>query len=185
MARKGRDSLSENRISADFSPYMEKTFRDILLSHMENNERPSTAPSGGNSSGTSPLETLFFEFSRPANASSFAATPYRTFTPPKRPRPKAASQPTKPEVAIPLEKLPARELSCVKKMVALGAENLTQELRMSWLKREHRRLAKRYHPDRQRQEASLESLKAASQSFIDLTDAYGILFDYLTAKTAA
>ena len=134
---------------------MEKTFRDILAQFLEGHDDNFTSGTATITpeSDTPPyvFEPLWRHDWRPdfaQNPSRARMSGYRTLSAPVTPQPKKTPPPPAPEVLIPLEKLAADELARVRELIALGATDLTQGLSLKRLKKAHRQLVRKYHPDR-------------------------------------
>ena len=130
---------------------MEKTFRDILADFLEGNDENFTeshSETPANAPETPSSAHVFEPLWRP----NFAQNPSREGlsrykVTPMRPAKKTPPPPI-PEVLLPLEKLASADLARVRELIALGATDLTQGLSLKRLKKAHRHLARKYHPDR-------------------------------------
>lgn len=158
---------------------MEKSsFRDILLSHLrdEATSQDRFEPAQG-----SVDPEWSFTWS-PAN-------PHRVARPSAYPRPtpviaiarKAKAVPSRPQSPkIPVARLSETERRAVETLVRLGAIELNGGLNLEMLKKAHRRLAKRLHPD--------AGAHAPAGAFLELQRAYETLRralpKYMTSETA-
>lgn len=163
---------------------MEKTFRDILNEFLERNEQKITSSAEVKSPFSEGKHTVFEPLWRPdftQNPSRVGMNRYKTssadaeihVTPP----PKTAPPPPV-ETIFPLEKLPAAQLSRVKELISLGASDLTQGLSVKRLKKAHRLLARKFHPDRLTG-ATPDQLRVASAKFMVVQAAYNEVLEFL------
>lgn len=166
---------------------MEKSFRDILAEFLEGNDSDFTSAPLENPGLGSASTYVFEPLWRPdfaQNPSRAGLSRYRggkkTHSSPVTPQPKKTPPPPPPEVVIPLEKLAQADLACVKELISLGAD-LTQGLSPARLKKAHRLLARKFHPDRLNG-ATPEQLKVAAEKFRRVQESYARLAAFLNSK---
>jgi hypothetical protein len=160
---------------------MEKTFRDILRDFLEEEET------------LSPSETVTFSSSEPISPSYFdlnwkpspsspsearAHSEYKVKVKPITTRPEKKTPPPPPEIVISLEKLPPSLRQAAQELITLGGADLQGGLSEIRLKRVHRQLVKRFHPDRQ-------SAEASSARFQKVQECYSALAKFLTKEEPA
>jgi len=167
---------------------MEKTFRDILAEFLEGNEQEFTSMPLENRGMGSASAYVFEPLWRPdftQNPSREGLNRYRktrvTEPGPVTPQPKKTPPPPPPEEVLPLEKLPPAQFARVKELIELGACDLTQGLTVKRLKKAHRHLARKFHPDRLTG-ATEEQLKTAAAKFLRVQAAYAALAAFLNSK---
>ncbi|MBX3021856.1 MAG: J domain-containing protein [Bdellovibrionales bacterium] len=159
---------------------MEKTFRDILSEFLE--EETPVEPV---QQLFSPRETSFFwQGPRPTTHATKGSypSPARITTPLAAPvEPQAAPV----EHLIPLADLAESDRKQAQVLLALGASELNDGVSEKRLKKAHRRLAKRLHPDMQQKE-SAPIRERHKNLFMNLQTAYESLLEALPHyKTAA
>lgn len=159
------------------------SFREILAEYMEE-ENQTSAPKAPRASEYIP-STPYFEWSRPVfkspNAKAYpksamkievqsAKTAGQASSLKATPRP--ATRPATPaEPRIALTSLSTVDRVLVERMIQWGAEELSQGLSLTGLKKAHRRLVKRLHPDFSGQAAS----DANHELFLSVQSAYETL----------
>ena len=172
--------------------YMEKSFRDILAQFLEGDDENLTSAPSENATSQESQSSNFEPLWRP----DFAQNPLRegmnryrsTRAPhstPVTPLPTKAVPLPPPEVMIPLEKLSSADLARVKELIALGGMDLTQGLSLKRLKKAHRHLARKFHPDRLPAGSSTDQVKLTSVNFTILQAAYEHLLQSLAAYDMA
>jgi hypothetical protein len=168
---------------------MEKTFRDILVEFLEGDEAEITPVSEVKSPFSEGNSTVFEPLWRPdfaQNPAHFGMNRYRTsfvqqeipVTPPPKVSVAPPTPPPVPETIFPLDKLSAANSARAKELIALGATNLTQGLSITRLKKAHRLLARKFHPDRLNG-ATPEQVRIASLKFMAAQTAYNELLEFL------
>jgi hypothetical protein len=160
---------------------MDKSFRDILNEFLERNEagftseKPVKSPfSEGNSAVFEPLWRPDFT----QNPTREGMNRYRVHV---TPSPKVATPPPPPpvpEMVFPLAKLSAANSARVRELISFGAVDLTQGLSLRRLKKAHRLLARKFHPDRMTG-ATPDQVRTASAKFMAVQAAYHELLEYL------
>lgn len=153
---------------------MEKTFRAILLEHLETENESShhAAPSPSRPT-TDDFNFTAVEFRRPHGQTKSVPSGYRAFTSAKsavspsetgKMRPRAGSA-TRPEPLIDMNKFSTAERLLLDRLIDLGANELKDGVSAKRLKKAHRRLAKIWHPD------ACHAADAASR-FMEIQTAY-------------
>ncbi len=169
---------------------MEKTFRDILAEFLEGNDENFTAVPSEKAPSQENHSYIFEPLWRPdytQNPSREGMSRYKTHkaadSSRETPQTEAPASPP-PEVLIPLEKLHSADLARARELITLGATDLTQGLSLKRLKKAHRLLARKYHPDRLTG-ATPEQVKTAMVKFTIVQAAYETLLETLLPTESA
>lgn len=161
---------------------MEKTFRAILLEHLETENEPShQAPPSLSNPTVKEFNFAAVEFNRPRpqmksvpsgyNAPTSAKTAVRPSENGKnRPQPAA---PARPEPLIDPSQLSAIDRILADRLIELGAAELKGGLSIKRLKKAHRRLAKIWHPDTRA--AQMKTAPESAAVFMEIQTAYKTL----------
>jgi hypothetical protein len=164
---------------------METPFRDILKRFLEEKSPLSEEAPRGSSPSPSEIPSEFSFHWRPDPSRPSPAKLDQTARYPKSPPRTAApmSEAAKPaplkESIFALEQLESDVRRAADNLIRLGASELNEGLSRRRLRQAHRRLAKRWHPDRLSPAASLGERESARLKFMEMQIAYESLSDWL------
>jgi hypothetical protein len=171
---------------------MEKTFRAILLEHLETENEPSyQAPPAPSHPAADEFNFTAVEFNRPRSRAKSFASGYSSASTAKTAEtssengkirlasPASAPAAAPPEPTIELARLNTADRLLVDRLIEYGADELKNGLSLKKLKKAHRRLAKIWHPDARPMSAlgAQQALKTknaaeAASVFMEIQTAY-------------
>lgn len=183
---KGLVSSRENRF-IPIREYMEnQSFRDILAQFLEENDPipPLESTQKTETRAASAPETPFFQWE---NSSVFAGKAKSAYAQTKVNKPEVKGEltavtavkpaaPLKPEPKWNVSELNLNDQRRIKILVQMGANEINGEISMTILKKAHRRLAKKLHPD--------TSNEKSQDKFLALQSIYEDLSESLSAKAS-
>ena len=158
-----------------------RSFRDILAQFLE--EKTEVSP---RKSASPAPETPLFHWENPELKPRHPKNPYPKA--PARPKPMPEVKAAPPEPKWRISELNAVEQQQIRNLVQMGATEINGEISLSVLKKAHRRLAKRFHPDMQANEmkraGNLPPETSSQGKFLALQSIYEVLSESLSERAS-